>query len=87
MSTLRVSTTAAVAGDPAPEVPVNYEAALRELDALVRAMEAGDLPLDQLLSAYQRGAVLLQFCRDQLQAVEAQVKVLDDGALSTWKAQ
>ena len=87
MSTLRVSTAVAVAGDPASAVPPNYEAALRELDALVRGMEAGDLPLDQLLSAYQRGAVLLQFCRDQLQAVEAQVKVLDDGALSTWKAQ
>ena len=68
-------------------VPQTYEAALRELEELVRSMEAGELPLDQLLSAYQRGAVLLQSCRDRLQAVEAQVKVLDDGALSAWKAQ
>jgi len=60
---------------------------MQELDRLVRGMEAGELPLDQLLGAYQRGAVLLQFCREQLQAVEAQVKVLDDGALKVWKVQ
>jgi exodeoxyribonuclease VII small subunit len=27
---------------------------------------------------------LLQFCRDKLQAVENQIKVLDDGALKPW---
>ena len=58
---------------------------MQELDVLVRAMEGGDLPLDQLLSGYQRGAVLLEFCRNQLQAVEEQVRVLDDGALKAWK--
>jgi exodeoxyribonuclease VII small subunit len=31
--------------------------------------------------------VLLQFCRDKLQAVEDQIKVLDDGALKVWKPQ
>jgi exodeoxyribonuclease VII small subunit len=48
-------------------------------------MESGDLPLDQLLSQYQRGAHLLQFCRDKLQAVEDQMKVLDGGVLKPWK--
>jgi len=36
------------------------------------------LPLEDLLGQYQRGAALLQYCRERLQAVEAQVKVLDD---------
>lgn len=58
-----------------------------ELEALVARMESGDMPLEQLLSGYQRGATLLQFCRDRLQAVEDQIKVLDDGALKPWKAQ
>jgi exodeoxyribonuclease VII small subunit len=40
-----------------------------------------------LLTGYQRGAALLQFCRDRLQAVEDQIKVLDDGVLKPWKAQ
>jgi exodeoxyribonuclease VII small subunit len=42
------------------------------------------LPLEQLLTGYQRGAQLLQFCRDKLQAVENQIKVLDEGTLKTW---
>jgi len=66
-------------------MPATYEAAMQELEGLVRGMEAGELPLDQLLNAYQRGAALLAFCRDQLQAVETQVQVLDDGVLKSWK--
>jgi exodeoxyribonuclease VII small subunit len=60
---------------------------MQELDALVRRLESGEMPLDQLLTGYQRGAALLQFCRDKLQAVEDQIKVLDEGALKVWKPQ
>ncbi|MEY5028596.1 MAG: Exodeoxyribonuclease 7 small subunit [Pseudomonadota bacterium] len=42
------------------------------------------MPLSELLSGYQRGAVLLAFCRDQLQAVENQIQVLDNGQLKPW---
>jgi exodeoxyribonuclease VII small subunit len=48
-------------------------------------MESGRLPLDELLVAYRRGAQLLSFCRDRLQAVEQQVKVLEDGQLKPWR--
>ncbi|HWH83947.1 MAG TPA: exodeoxyribonuclease VII small subunit [Burkholderiaceae bacterium] len=61
--------------------PKNYEDALDELDRLVSAMEAGQLPLDRLLESYQRGAELLNFCRGRLDVVEQQVKVLEDGQL------
>jgi exodeoxyribonuclease VII small subunit len=64
--------------------PASYEAALAELEQLVGQIESGQLPLEQLLTGYQRGAELLQFCRDKLQAVENQVKVLDDGVLKPW---
>ncbi|HET8693133.1 MAG: exodeoxyribonuclease VII small subunit [Burkholderiales bacterium] len=60
---------------------LSYEQALAELETLVAKMEAGQLPLEQLLSSYQRGAQLLQFCRGRLEAVEAQVKLLDAGQL------
>lgn len=73
---------------PAPTlaspVPESYEAALSELERLVGAMEAGQLPLDQLLDKYRRGAELLGFCRTRLEAVEQQVKVLEDGQLKPW---
>jgi len=65
-------------------LPDNYEAALQELEQLVGQLESGQMPLDQLLSGYQRGAALLGFCRDRLQAVEDQIKVLDGGQLKPW---
>jgi len=71
------------ATDPA-DLPVRYEDALAELDRLVQAMEGKQLPLEGLLDNYRRGARLLAFCRDRLQAVEDQVKVLEDGQLKDW---
>ena len=70
---------------PAAAVPASYEDALGELDRLVAAMEAGQLPLDRLLESYKRGAELLNFCRTRLEAVEQQVKVLED-QLKPWVA-
>ncbi len=67
-----------------PELPESYEDALAELEQLVARMEAGALPLDQLLVSYQRGAQLLEHCRHRLDAVEAQVKRLEDGQLKPW---
>jgi len=64
--------------------PISYETAAIELDALLRQMESAQLPLDQLLTSYQRGAFLLKFCRDKLQVLEEQVSVLDGVALKSW---
>ena len=69
---------------PVSSAPASFEAAQEELELLVARLESGDLPLDQLLSQYQRGAELLKFCRARLETVEAQIKVLDQGALKTW---
>ena len=44
------------------------------------------MPLDQLLASYKRGAELLQQCRARLQAVDDQVKLLEDGQLKPWVA-
>jgi len=64
--------------------PVSYEAAMQELEALTLKMESGQLPLDQLLAGYSRGSELLNYCRAQLNAVEQQIKVLDNGVLKPW---
>ena len=68
----------------AATLPVSYEAALAELESLVGQLESGQMPLDQLLTGYQRGAALLAFCRDKLKAVEDQIQVLDGGQLKPW---
>ncbi len=72
---------------PAAAAPAaSYEQALAELDRLVAQMETGQMPLDQLLDGYRRGAELLAFCRERLAHVEEQVKVLEDGQLKPWAA-
>ena len=73
--------------DPATADPVRYEDALSELERLVAAMEGNQLPLDELLGHYRRGAELLDICRARLQAVEQQVKVLEDGQLKPWSGE
>jgi exodeoxyribonuclease VII small subunit len=80
------SSRASSASTPDTATPASYEAAMDELETLVAQLESGEMPLEQLLTGYQRGAALLQFCRERLQAVEDQIKVLDDGVLKPWKA-
>ena len=64
--------------------PASYEAAMEELEQLTGLIESGQLPLEQLLAGYERGAELLKFCREKLQAVEHQIKLLDEGTLKPW---
>ncbi|HUP10396.1 MAG TPA: exodeoxyribonuclease VII small subunit [Caldimonas sp.] len=69
---------------PASAPPASYEEALAELDGLVASMEAGNLPLDRMLESYRRGAELLSYCRARLDAVEQQVRILEEGHLKPW---
>lgn len=61
--------------------PPNFEAAMAELEALVERMDAGQLPLEESLQAYQRGVVLLKYCEKVLADAEQRVKVLDGDQL------
>jgi exodeoxyribonuclease VII small subunit len=67
--------------------PKSYELAVQELERLVSELESGQMPLDQVLAGYQRGAVLLAYCRDRLTEVEQQIEVLDNGTLKPWKPE
>jgi len=67
-----------------PSPPVTYEAALEELEQLIAQIESGQMPLEQMLAGYERGAQLLAFCRSKLEAVDNQIKVLDEGTLKPW---
>jgi exodeoxyribonuclease VII small subunit len=66
--------------------PKDYESALAELEAIVAEMESGQLPLEASLTAYKRGAELLQYCRQQLGDAEQQVKILESGTLLPFEA-
>ena len=64
---------------------LKFEAALAELEQLVQDMEGGRLPLEESLAAYRRGSALLTHCQQQLSDVEAQIQVLENGALRAFE--
>ena len=63
---------------PISAAPASYGDAMQQLEQLLAQLESGQLPLEDLLGQYQRGAELLRYCRERLQALEEQVKVLDE---------
>jgi exodeoxyribonuclease VII small subunit len=69
-----------------PESPASFEAALAELERIVATMEGGQLPLKESLAAYQRGALLLQYCQGALKDARQQVEVLEKGVLKAFDA-
>ncbi len=69
-----------------PQKAPTFEAALAELEQVVAEMEAGQLPLEEALAAYRRGAELLQQCRARLEDAEQQVRILEEGALKKFSA-
>ena len=71
---------------PKSQQPQSLEAALAELEKIVSSLETGQLPLEQSLAAYKRGAELLKFCQASLQDAQQQVKVLEDGILRDFKS-
>lgn len=61
--------------------PENFEAALAELENLIGRLESSQLPLQEALQSYQRGAQLLQYCQAQLKDAQQQIQVLENGVL------
>jgi exodeoxyribonuclease VII small subunit len=64
----------------------SFESALLELEKIVASMEAGQMPLEQSLAAYKRGAELLKFCQAALHDAQQQVKILEDDVLRNFGA-
>lgn len=60
---------------------MSFEEALDELEKIVRAIEEGKAKLDDVLTAYERGAHLRQHCAAKLREAEARIEkiVLPEG--------
>jgi exodeoxyribonuclease VII small subunit len=56
----------------------DFEAALAELDALVKKLEEGDLSLEQSLALYERGVQLSRFCHTRLEEAERRIEILTE---------
>ena len=55
---------------------LDYEAAVKELEALVERLEDGDISLEESLKLYERGVLLTRDCQESLQAAEQKVQML-----------
>jgi exodeoxyribonuclease VII small subunit len=56
----------------------DFEAAIAELEGIVKKLEEGDLPLEQSLQLYERGVQLSRFCHAQLEAAERRIEILNE---------
>ena len=56
--------------------PVNLEKALDELEAIVEALESGDLPLEKAMKKFEDGIKLTRDCQAALKDAEQKVEIL-----------
>jgi len=56
----------------------DFEAAIAELESIVKKLEEGELPLEQSLELYERGMKLSRFCHSRLEEAERRIEVLNE---------
>ena len=56
----------------------DFEAALSELDTIVKKLEDGDIPLEQSLQLFERGVQLSRFCHARLEEAERRIEILNE---------
>jgi len=54
----------------------SFEESLAELEAVVKQLESGELPLEKAIEVFERGVALSEACRKQLEAAETRVEIL-----------
>ena len=67
-----------------PVEEMSFEDAMRELEKVVSDLERGDVPLEQSIALYERGAQLKQRCQTKLKEAEEKVALITqdgDGSL------
>ena len=75
----------AKAGDSAKSSSLPFEESLQKLEAIVEAMETGDLPLETLIARYEEGARLAQVCQEKLAEAEVKIQQLEKNAAGEMK--
>ena len=53
-----------------------FEDALRELEAIVKRLESGELPLEESLKIFEDGVALSRYCFQKLEEAEKRVSIL-----------
>jgi len=56
--------------------PMTFEQAINCLEAIVRKLEAGELPLDETVRLYEEGQRLRNFCEQYLADAEQRITII-----------
>ena len=56
----------------------DFEAAIAELESIVKKLEDGELALEQSLALYERGVQLSRFCHARLEDAERRIEILNE---------
>jgi exodeoxyribonuclease VII small subunit len=56
----------------------DFESAIAELEAIVKTLEEGDLPLEKSLELFERGVQLSRFCHARLEEAERRIEILNE---------
>lgn len=56
----------------------DFEAAIAELETVVKKLEEGDLALEASLQLYERGVHLSRFCHARLEEAERRIEILNE---------
>ena len=63
---------------------MTFEQSLARLEQIVRALESGNVPLEDLIKLFDEGTSLVKLCTERLDKAEEKVKLLQmkDGTLN-----
>ncbi len=70
------------------EEDLTFEAALTELEKIVRQLESGGADLNASISSYERGMALKKLCEDKLKEAQTRIEKITlaaDGGVKTEK--
>jgi exodeoxyribonuclease VII small subunit len=56
----------------------DFEAAIAELESIVKKLEEGDLTLERSLELFERGVELSRFCHARLEDAERRIEILSE---------
>ena len=62
------------------EQEMPFEEAMHKLEAIVDAMESGELPLESLMTKFEEGTRLAKICRATLAKAEVKIQQLEKNA-------
>lgn len=72
-------------GAPKPIEQMSFEESLQELETIVGSLESGKAPLEESITAYERGISLKKHCEKKLREAQSKIEkisVAEDGSIS-----